>query len=82
MVASRVASSRDNVVSVSNEIKKKPHSPKTTIYEQFSSSSPRLIITNHLYMSKGPKLSWNPKSFAYLNTNIKGPIFKWVPKQA
>ena len=44
MVASRVAPSRDNLVSVSNKIKKKSHSPKTAISEQSPSSSPRLII--------------------------------------
>ena len=74
MVVGRVAPSKDNVLSVPNAIK------KATISEQFLASSPRLVISNHLYMSKGPKLSCDPKSCAYLNANIKGPIFKWVPK--
>ena len=80
MVASRVATSKDNVLSVSNEIKKKSYSLKATISDKFLASSPRLIISNHFYLNKGPKLIWDPKSCAYLNANIKGPIFKWVLK--
>ena len=82
MVANRVAPSKDSVLSYSNEIKKTFRFPKATISEQFISSSPRLIISNHLYLSKGPKLGWDSKSGAYLNSNIKGPIFKWVPKHS
>jgi hypothetical protein len=80
MVANRVAPSTEVVVSISNEMKKKSYSPKTTMSNKSFVSSPRLIIANHLYLNRGPKLSWDPKSCAYVNTNIKGPIFKWVPK--
>ena len=80
MVANRVAPSKHVVVSISNEMKKKYYSPKTTLSNQSFVSSPRLIIANHLYLNRGPKLSWDPKSYAFVNTNLKGPIFKWVPK--
>ena len=80
MVATRVTPSKDVVITGFNEMKKKSYSPKTTISNQSTASSPCLIIANHLYLNKGPKLSWDPKSCAYVNTNLKGPIFKWVPK--
>ena len=62
-------------------IKKKFHCPKSTISEVFHSYSPLLIKSNNIYLSKGPKLSWDPESDDYMSTNLKGLIFKWVPKQ-
>ena len=69
MVANRVVPSIE-VVSISNEMKKKSYSPNTTMSNKSFVSSPRLIIANHLYLNRGPKLSWNTKSYAYLNTNV------------
>ena len=80
VVTTRVTTPKDDVISSFNSMKKKSYSPKTTISNQSTDSSPRLIIANHLYMNRGPKLCWDPKSCAYVNTNLKGPIFKWVPK--
>ena len=80
MVTYSVAPS-PNVVNTSfNSMKRNSYSPKATISHKSSASSPRLIIANHLYLNRGPKLSWDPKSCAFVNTNLKGPIFKWVPK--
>jgi prefoldin subunit 5 len=80
VVTDRVAPSTDVVNSGFNSIKSKSYSPKATISNKSTASSPRLIIANHLYLNRGPKLSWDPKSCAFVNTNLKGPIFKWVPK--
>ena len=79
VVTTRVAPSKD-VIHGFNSMKKKSYSPKTTISNQSTNSSPRLVIANHLYLNRGPKLRWDPKSCAYVNTNLKGPFFKWVPK--
>jgi hypothetical protein len=81
VLTNRVTPSKNVTVSKSNEMKKKSFTPKTTISTQSITSSPRLIIANHLYLNRGPKLSWDPKSCAFVNTNLKGPIFKWVPKK-
>jgi hypothetical protein len=81
VLTNRVTPSKNVIVSKSNEMKKKSFTPKTTISTQSITSSPRLIIANHLYLNRGPKLSWDPKSCTFMNTNLKGPIFKWVPKK-
>ena len=80
VVTDRVAPSTDIVNSNFNSMKRKSSSLKATISNKSSASSPRLIIANDLYLNRGPKLSWDPKSCAFVNTNLKGPIFKWVPK--
>ena len=80
MVANRVAPSTEVFVSIFNEMKKKSYYLKTTMSNQSFVSSPRLIIANHLYLNRVPKLSWDPKSCAYVYTNVIGPIFKWVAK--
>ena len=58
VVTDRVAPSTDVVNSSFNSMKRKSYSLKATISNKSTASSPRLIIANHLYLNRGPKLSW------------------------
>ena len=52
VVTTRVPPSKDVVISSFNSMKKRPYSPKSTISNQSTDSSPRLVIANHLYLNR------------------------------